>query len=312
MLFRSILATRLAANGSRVAGWPSGGANVCRAQGDQNAPHVAVSNGEAVVVWNDSRTGNSGSGSGPALYAQRLTATGVIPVRPSNLVATHHDGQTFLTWVSPPDTGWTHRVYVTDGPITSDADFATAGFVGGVGDSSVFDRRLAAFSGIVRTFRTDSLAAPLVAEQGLFVVTPPSSRRVWYVVTSQLNGGPEDRHVDVGGNAVATAVIESLDPPRPVWQGTLPNVPGEPDLYTLWTTNVDTPLFPAMCNRPSWPFDCGVLHAAPGAPALVRPHQRGGNFMGMLVHSMTPNEWVLGLDDYTMNVDYQKIGRAHV
>ena len=292
------------ANGDVAAGWSAGGSLLCSATGDQTAPRLATAPSEGLALWYDTRAGNSGNGSSPALYAQRVALDGPVAVRVASLGATHHDGQTFLTWVSPPDTGWTYRVYARTSPFASEADLNSATFVGSVGDSTVFDRRLAAFSAIQRTFRTDSLAAPLEADQGLFVVTVPTSRTAWYAVTAQLRGAAEDRRIIVGDNALATEVVESLDPPRPVWQGTLPNVTGDPDLYTLWTSHVDTPLFPAMSNRASWPYDCGVLRAAVGAPALVRPHQRGGNFMGMLVHSLYPGEWVLGLDDYTMNEDY--------
>ncbi len=295
---------RLAADGTVAVGWSADGSLLCSAVGDQTAPRIATALGEGLALWYDARAGNSGNGSAPSLYAQRVALDGPVAVRVASLGAAHHDGQTFLTWVSPPDTGWTYRVYARTSPFVTDADLNTATFVGSVGDSTVFDRRLAAISPILRTFRTDSLAAPLEPDQGLFVVTVPASRTAWYAVTAQLRGAAEDRRVIVGDNALATGVVESLDPPRPVWQGTLPNVTGEPDLYTLWTSHVDTPLFPAMSNRASWPYDCGVLRAAAGAPALVRPHQRGGNFMGMLVHSLAPSEWVLGLDDYTTNEDY--------
>jgi hypothetical protein len=111
--------------------------------------------------------------------------------------------------------------------------------------------------------------------------------------------------VTVGGNALAEAVAEVLAPPRPVYQGRIGQIPGAPDLYTLWTSDRDTPLFPAMSNRPSLPFDCGVLHGAPEGIGLVRPHPRGNPFTAVLAHSMWQNEWVLGLDDYTRNEDLQ-------
>src|SRR5262249_39649675 len=77
------------------------------------------------------------------------------------------------------------------------------------------------------------------------------------------------------------------------------------DIYTLWTWNVDRAGFRAMSNRPGWPFDCGVTHGAPQGPAYVRPHQRAGNFLEQLVATGDPEEWVLGLDDYTLNADVQ-------
>src|SRR5439155_26949834 len=71
-----VRALHLDASGSPVAGWPGGGALVCGATGEQSAPRVAVSGGDAFVVWADTRDG----GLGPALYAQRLLSGGPIPV----------------------------------------------------------------------------------------------------------------------------------------------------------------------------------------------------------------------------------------
>ena len=306
-----VRALRLAADATVSAGWSASGTVLCAAVGDQTAPRVATDPTHGLALWFDTRAGNSGGGSSPALYAQRITPSGPVPVGVASLSASHHDGQTFLTWVSPPDTGWTYRVYVRTSPFTGPADLASASLVGSVGDSTVFDRRLAAFSGVLRTFRTDSLAAPLGHDRGLFVVTPSASRTAWYAVTAQLRGAAEDTRLFAGDNVLQNGVVEGLDLPRPVWQGTLADVAGNPDLYTLWTTHVDTPLFPAMSNRASQPYDCGVLRAAPGAPALVRPHPRGGDFKDQLVHSMSPAEWVLGLDDYTRNEDYSTWWYGH-
>jgi hypothetical protein len=294
-----IRASHLASDGSLIAGWPAGGALVSGAPGDQTAPRTAVSGGDAYVVWTDTRDG------APALYSQRLLAGGPIQVRPVGLTALHHDGQTFLSWVPPPDTGWTHRVYVRNSPITTDADLAFAGLLGSVGDSSATDRRLSTILGTLCTFRPDSAAAPLAADQGLFVVTAPSNRSSWYAVTSQLNGGPEDRHIVPGGNSLAGPVGEFLGLPRPVYQRQIVQGEVASDVYTLWTWSVDTALFPAMSNRPSWPYDCGVTHGWIGGPAYVCPHRRGGSFVEPLVITGVPSDWVLGLDDYTLNSDVQ-------
>ena len=296
-----IRAVHLTIDGSNVAGWPAGGSLVCGATGDQTAPRIAVSGRDAFVVWADSRDG----GGAPALYAQHLLPGGPVQVRPTGLTALHHDGQTFLTWISPPDTGWTHRVYYRATPIATDAVLRTATLLGSVGDSSATDRRLSTLLNTLCTFRCDSLAAPLAPEQGLFVVTVPASRLGCYAVTSQLHGAPEDVHIVPGGNALMSPVTESLDPPRPVFQGTLTQGSWRSGVYTLWTWPHDTPLFPSMSNRASWPFDCGVTAGAPGGPAFVRPHQRGGSFTEQLVASGSPSEWVLGLDDYSLNSDVQ-------
>lgn len=294
-------ATHVTNTGTIVAGWEAGGTPICQAAGEQSAPRLAVSGGEATVMWLDARDGAAH----PALQLARLTASGPLPPVPTGLSARHHHGQTFLTWTSMPDTGWIYRVYQSATPITSRADLGAATLLGSVGDSTAFDRRLMRLRGGVRLFRVDSSAAPLDPTQSLFVLPAPASRQSYYAVTAQLRGYAEDRRVSPGGNALTSAVAELLETPRPVYQGPLDGNAGSPDVYTLWTWNVDTPLFPAMANRPSWPFDCGVLHGVAGGVGLVRPHPRGGDFAGQLVYSMTPNEWVLGLDDYTWNEDFQ-------
>lgn len=296
-----IRALHLTNNRSVVAGWRAGGSLLCGATGDQSAPRIAGSGTDAYVVWADARSGAIA----PELYAQRIVSAGPIQVRPIGITAIHHDGQTFLTWNPPPDTGWTHRVYFSLKRIATDAELASATLLGSVRDSSATDRRLSSLTGIVCTFRPDSAAAPLAPEQGLFVVTVPASRLGFYAVTSQLFGGPEDRHVMLGGNALTNPAVESLAEPRPVFQRRLTRGATTSDVYTLWTWPQDTPLFPAMSNRPSWPYDCGVTHGAPGGPAFVRPHQRGGSFTEQLLASGSPAEWVLGLDDYFLNSDVQ-------
>ena len=293
-------AIRLDANGAVSAGWKAGGTRMCAATGDQVQPVLTAVSGNAIVAWSDFRAGAAV----PALYSFRLTPSGPLPVTVSGLGALHHDGQTFLHWTPPPDTGWTFRVYRRGAPITTEADLAGAALLGSVGDSSATDRRLSALSGEVLTFRPDSAAPLLAPTQGLFVVTVPNSRQSWYAVTAQARGASEDRHVIAGGNSIAGAgVAEVLAMPRPVFQRTRSCGPVSQDVYTLWTWNTDTPLFPAMSNRPSQPFDCGVTRGAGNAPAFVRPHPRMGAFTLNCQASGALSEWILALDDYTSNQD---------
>jgi len=296
-----IRALHIAGDGTRVAGWPVSGALVCGATGDQTAPRVAVSGADGYVAWLDRRVDPSAD----ELFAQRLLAQGPMPVQPIGLTALHHDGQTFITWTPPPDTGWTHRIYYRASPITSEADLSASFLVATVGDSSAVDHRFHALTGTVATFRTDSTAAPLPVDAGLFVLTVPAGRKSYYAVTSQLRGGPEDRRIVPGANSLISSVTESAGTPRPVYQRPYALGIHTADIYTLWTWNQDVPFFPAMSNRAGWPFDCGVTHGAPLGPAFVRPHQRGGSFLEQLEATGAADEWVLGLDDYTLNQDVQ-------
>lgn len=296
-----IYASRLANDGSRPAGWDANGNLLCGASGDQTTPAIAAAQGGgAYVVWADARNSLT---TGSDVYAQRLLANGPQQVRPSGLSAVHRQGQTFLTFDSPPTTGWTHRVYRSASPITVDADLDAATLVGSIGDSSATDARLSSVLKVLYTFRTDSASAPLPADKGLFVVTPPQSRNSWYAVTSQLAGSPEDRRVVVGANALAVPVSELLDLPRPVWQRTMTVNGITADVYTLWTSAQDTPLFPAMTNRTSSAYDCSVTRGTPGGQAWLRAHAFGGAFIQNLQASGNPAEWVLSVDDHTRNND---------
>jgi len=298
-----IYATRLAADGSVPAGWAAGGSLLCSAAGNQSAPQVAAtSSGTAYAVWTDARDTTT---SGLDLYAQCLYRGGPVQVRPTNLKASHHGGQTFLTWDPPPGAGWTHRVYFRSSAIATDAALNSATLVASVGDSAALDRRLSTVLGSTYTFTPDSGAAPLAPTKGLFVVTVPGNRDGWYAVTSQLQGGPEDRHVVPGGNALAAAVHETLALPRPVLQRTLAVAGRSVDQYTLWTWSADTPLFPAMSNRAGWPYDCGVIRGGPNGALMVRGHHRGGAFTDVCAGTSTPGEWVLALDEYSLNPDEQ-------
>jgi hypothetical protein len=298
-----IYAARLAADGVLAAGWTAGGTPLCRAMGDQSAPQVCpAAGGGAFAIWTDARNAAT---SGLDLYAQYMLGNGPVPVRPSNLSALHHDGQTFLTWDPPPGTGWTHRVYFSTTAIATDADLATSALLASVGDSAAIDRRLSTLMGSTYTFSPDSALAPLAPTKGLFVVTVPSNRDGWYAVTSQLQGGPEDRHVVPGGNVLASPLHETLALPRPVFQRVLTLSGHAVDQYTLWTWSQDTPLFPAMSNRPGWPYDCGVTRGGPKGPVFVRGHARGGSFTQVVTITNDPRDWVLSLDEYTLNEDAQ-------
>src|SRR5439155_6945852 len=110
--------------------------------------------------------------------------------------------------------------------------------------------------------------------------------------------GIEDRSLRWGSNALNSPVFESPRLPRPVYQSTLSIGTLTVDVYTLWTSNHITPLFPEMSNRESTPYDCAIVRGGDGpVHALVfRPHVRGGNFLE--VAQNVPGEWDLTMDDY--------------
>ncbi|HET7224131.1 MAG TPA: alpha/beta hydrolase-fold protein [Candidatus Eisenbacteria bacterium] len=223
--------------------------------------------------------------------------------RVSGISVTSHDGQTFVTWTSPPGTGWKYRVYASEQPIYFLSDFWNATFLGDVGDSTWCDRRLSSISGGTFGYATDSLATPLDSTRGLYVVTVPASAIRYYCVTAESSGRGEDRSFDLDQNTTLVAVTETVAPPRPIYQRTLTLTDGtNMDVYSLWASTTDLPGFPAMSNRPG-AFDCGIVRGGTNGALMVRPHPRGGDFLQGDAGSGMAGEWRLALDDPWMNRD---------
>jgi len=250
--------------------------------------------GGLFATWADPRSTQTG----PDIYASRFTGEGPLPTQVRGLAAHHHDGQTFLTWTTPTPAGWTYRVYASSTPIASGDDLAGAGLVGAVGDSTWCDRRLSSLLGTTRGYHIDSLAAPLDSSRGLFVRTASANGATFYAATAQPGGLEEDRTVVPRVNALTAPVCESVALPRPIYQG-IANTWGL--VYTLWTSHMDTPLLPAMANRPGVAYDCGVLRP-PGKPApwtslMVRFPWKHSNFLDVLWGTGVAGEWTLALDE---------------
>ncbi|HEY6865994.1 MAG TPA: hypothetical protein VI792_01990, partial [Candidatus Eisenbacteria bacterium] len=293
-----IYAQHVDGSGATAAGWPGDGLALCTAPGSQVSPRIVPDgSGGAIVAWVDSRTANP---TAPDLYALHVLAGGPVRTGTGDLTARHQDGQTFLTWTTPPDTGWTYHVYVSDQPIAQTSDLSSATLVGSIGDSTWYDRRLSVLTGQTQAYRPDSAAAPLSPGQALFVVTPGAAGMRYYAVTDQLAGYPEFQTIATGVNALAFPVAETPAPPRPVWQRTLASPGTRPEIYTLWTSDRDTPCFPAMANRPGLAYDCGIVRGGPPPTnaLFLNFHARGGDFLkGVYPTGGGPGEWVLSMDD---------------
>ncbi len=240
-----------------------------------------------------------------ALITLGTLTLGVVPSRAAPVVtglsALHHDGQTFLTWNTPAPTGWRYRAYASTAPITSGFGLASAALVGSVLDSTWCDRRLSAIRGVTYGHAIDSLAPPLTVANGLLVATAASSGARYYAVTAQPIAGVEDTAVALGQNSLVAPVAETLSIPRPVYQRTLSQGAFNPtvyDVYTIWTSPTDTPLYPAMGTVHGLAFDCAIVRGGTRGGLMVRPHARGGNFLNGLSSSGEPGEWRLCLDDH--------------
>lgn len=290
---------RLLASGAK--GWPGEGVPRCRAIGDQHS--VAMTGdglGGVFLAWLDER---ALAGTGRDVYLARVGHDGAEPGQAEGIAALHHDGQTFLMWSQPKGTAATYRVYASEQPILTEDDLEAAAMIAVLGDSSACDRRLSQLTGVTWGFVPDSGGAALDPAAGLFVVTAEKDRHVHYAVTMQPIGHPENRTLSPGANTLVEGIDEWIGLPRPVHQRAI-NVRGHwSQIYTLWTWHRDTPLFPAMANRPGLPFDCAVVAggAAPNHPLMVRPHARTGNFLQCVESTGLPGEWRLALDDELPN-----------
>jgi hypothetical protein len=234
-------------------------------------------------------------------------ATPTNAARVNNLVATHHDGQTFLTWTCPPGTGWKYRVYTSTSAIYNLSTFWSGSLTGSIGDSTWCDRRLSLLTGTTWGYATDSLAAPLNSDQAVFVITPATNRAAYYCVTAESSGRGEDRSSFVlNGNSLVQPVYETVALPRPIYQRTLSIRFMNTEIYTLWVSRIATPLFAVMGNRDGMAYDCAIVRGditVPNNSLLIRPHPRGGSFLEVLEGSGLPGEWRLALDEPWLNTD---------
>ena len=231
---------------------------------------------------------------GVAASASPRTVTGI--------AATHHDGQTFITWSDVPGHDWSYRVYRASHPILTVYDLEDADLLGWVGDSSAIDRRISNLLGTTLTYRTDSTAAPLALGQGLFVATAEEGGLNYYTVFAESLTYGEQVYFRPGQNCLLSPVYETTLLPRPVFQRAL-TTPVRGDDYVLFTCDRDLQRYPAMCNLASRAFHLGVIRGVPGAALLLNGHGRGGSFFNSLGGTGMPGEWVMAIDDYLSTND---------
>ena len=219
----------------------------------------------------------------------------------SNLRATFRDGQTFITWDNLAGTGWLYHVLSSSAPLSDPTSLDYAVEVAQVGDNSAVDQRISSLVGTTLTYRIAETEPPLPASRGLFVITPTVGALTFYAVTAERIGLGEDPTLVPGQNTTAEPVWERVQRPRPVWQRTITAPNGED--YVLWTSNVSTPLIPAMCNLPGRAFHVGMVKGSPGGALVLHGHGRGGNFFNSFIGTGTKGEWALSIDDYVPTGD---------
>lgn len=212
----------------------------------------------------------------------------------TDLTAIHQAGQTFLTWTELGGSGVEYRVYRSDAAITVIDGSVT--LLGTVGNGTSENVRVSMLDGSPNFFTITDLGSPLAPSDGLYVHTVASDGSSFYAVTPMI-GGLEDMTLVPGVNALSAAVAETVASPRPVLQ----SVNGSIRHYVHWVSDHDTPLTPAMWNRPSRAFNLRVVFDPSFSglrPILLRLHARGGNFRlpGDFVHPeavvVSPDDWI--------------------
>ena len=219
----------------------------------------------------------------------------------SGIRVDHRSGQSFITWDDLPGSGWLYHVYCSRAPFVDAGSFDAALELAQVGDKSAVDARISLLLGQTLTYRIAEDQPPLAPTRGLFVTTPYVAGLMYYAVAAELIGMGPDLTLVPDGNFTANPVWERIERPRPVWQRTLLAPAGED--YVLWTTNIGTQVFPAMCNLVGWAYHVGVMRGQPGSALILGGHGRGGSFFNSLHGTGVPGEWVLSIDDYLPTAD---------
>lgn len=223
-----------------------------------------------------------------------LGAAPLVTAQVADLTAAHQSGQTFLTWTEVGGVDISYRVYRSETPII--AIDASLEFLGEVDDRSSENVRHSNLTNSTSFFRIADLGTPLTATDGLFVHTVIQAASSYYVVTPVI-GGVENTTVVPGANALANPVAESLATPRPVLQSNMLFRRH----YVHWGSDQDTPLTPAMWNRPSRAFNFRVIfnpNFSGARPVLLKLHARGGNFQQQQPDFSHPEAVVLAPDDW--------------
>jgi len=210
----------------------------------------------------------------------------------SDLKASAHDGQVFLTW-KEADTpvGTTFNVYVSNSPVS---DLAKAKRVAHHieshsardwwDDPASFKKDTTAGEPV--GYRIQSDGERLDPKDGLFVYTVPAnaSGKLFFAITNTDPNGAEDTAVSPGANSLAEGIAATPGKIKPIWQRQgQPPAPGLGKGKPLWlnlhakggvVANMEYLVFgdDTMGWRPSLPFKFSVR--IEGDTVVVRPTDR--------------------------------------
>ncbi|MBK9731457.1 MAG: hypothetical protein IPO83_09225 [Chitinophagaceae bacterium] len=175
----------------------------------------------------------------------------------SDLKATYHNGQIFLTWTNPPGLLMQFNVYRSTSKFTTSSQLSSSKLMGFVRDNSSQNIQLSIDLPGDVYYKIDDAGAPLGANQGLYVITCTGNQSYYYAVTvTDLLTTLESKTITMGKNSLSNPVNEIVAKPKPVFQQTVA-APGNElkDYYTQFVNNQETDLYPAMNSTGSYGFN---------------------------------------------------------
>jgi hypothetical protein len=204
----------------------------------------------------------------------------------TNIAATYHDGQIFLTWTNIPnaDTGY-YYIYRNKVPITA-SNILTSNYIGRVPYNFGYDFRLS--HSLISTpnrylITNDDPFTVLTATQNLFVMNCTKANQNTYFAVRCDFGSPTPNYTIVAGaNSTTAAVVQKIEPIRCYLQEIVDPPDESNDLmevYIHYGGNTSVGTYPAMANEGCLPFHFGVVKSGPlggNNQCFIKFHPGGG------------------------------------
>jgi hypothetical protein len=221
----------------------------------------------------------------------------------TNLKATYHDGQVFLTWTDPSEVNLQYNIYRSTSKFTNSSQLTAAKLMGFVRDNSGTNIHLSDLEQQDVNYKIQSGGAPLANNQGLYVITCTGNQSYYYAVTiTSLSNGSENKMIIAGQNSLSSSIAETIAQPVPVFQDSILAVGGE---YKKWfvqfVNNQETPLYPAMNSTGSYGFNFYVTKRGTATDyplVIVYEGQGGAATQGVGLDGSVTNCYIIGVYDW--------------
>lgn len=179
----------------------------------------------------------------------------------TNITATYHNGQTFLTWNNAGATNLQYNVYRSTNKFTSSSQLTASKLLGFVRDNSSKNIHISQDQQADVFYRIEDNGVPLSANKGLYVITCTGNQPYYYAVTvTDLSNNTEAKNLIPGKNSMTAPVNEFVAKPQPVLQDSITVSDGEKKYrYVQFGNNQETPLYPAMNSTGSYGFNFYIV-----------------------------------------------------